>query len=205
MRHTPCAQHIPVGSDYWLTMAPFTSGLTQALTRIPFGAVWFSSSQWRRWLEPFLVPCCFALLTALTRSSSGFSSKASIIRIGSWHGPSAAQPEFHWAEQSNPSVWLFFFLFLSKVCEIKFLDPPQVYLGFSEVCIIIIFSNPLSSWLPHDGCLFLWTGCRCPSLFYHSYWSINAWPPLFSSPCSIFQEKPLPPVGVVSEVVGCYS
>ena len=147
MRHTPCAQHIPVGSDYWLTMAPFTSGLTQALTRIPFGAVWFSSSQWRRWLEPFLVPCCFALLTVLTRSSSGFSSKASIIRIGSWHGPSAAQARvpLGWAEQS---LGLIFFFFFPKCVRLNS-QTPQVYLGFSEVCIIIIFSNPLSSWLPH--------------------------------------------------------
>ena len=148
MRHISCAQHIPVGSDYWLTMAPFTSGLTQALTRIPFRDVWFSSSQWRCWIEPFLVPCCFALLTVLTRSSSGFSSKASIIHIGSWHGPSAAQPEFHWAEQSNPSVWFFFFFFFPKCFRLNS-QTPQVYLGFSEVCIIIIFSNPLSSWLPH--------------------------------------------------------
>lgn len=146
--------------------------------------------------------CHVVLLTALTRSSSGFSSQAPIICIGSWHGPSVAQPRvpLGWAEQSLGLI-VFSFLFLSKVREIKFADP-QVYLGFSEVCIII-FSNPLSSWRPH------WRLPRSVNRLPLSYvvllqLLINAWPPLFSSPCSIFQEKPLPPVGVVSEVVGCY-
>lgn len=128
-------------------MAPFTSGLTQALTRIPFGAGDFFLPNESTDLSHFW--CHVVLLTALTWSSSGFSSQAPIIRIESWHGPSAAQPRvpLGWTEQSLGLI-VFFFLFLSKVREIKFAGP-QVYLGFSEVCIIIIFSNPLSSWLPH--------------------------------------------------------
>ena len=78
-------------------------------------------------------------------------------------------PEFHWAEQSNPSVLLFFFLFLPKVCEIKFANP-QVYM---KSVLLLSFQILLALGCLTDGCLALWNSCRCSMLFYYRYWSMH--------------------------------
>lgn len=190
MGNIPRAHPTHVGSAYWLIMAPYTSDLTQTLTRITSGAVWliFSPSNEGADLSHFRCQHLNDLVPV--------SHRLPASRLSPWHGTSAA-----W--HSVPLGWARGISGLDCFLCPKYMglnsQTPWVYSGFCELCVVIIFSNPLSSWpsrwqLPRSV---NWL----PSFYYSDL--IDMSPSVFSSPSSIFWERLLPPVGMAS-VVGRY-
>lgn len=133
--------------------------------------------------------CHVVLLTALTWSSSGFLSQAPIIRIESWHGPSAAQPRvpLGWAEQSLGLI-VFFFSFSFQSVRLNSQTLKSMLASLKSV-LLLSFQILLALGCLTDGCLALWTSCHCSTLFYYSYWSMHGLH--FSALCAPSSKKSL--------------
>jgi len=176
-----------VGSAYWLIMAPYTSDLTQTLTRITSGAVWLISSPSNEGAD--LSHFCCQHLNDLVPVSHRLPAS----RLSTWHGTSGTRHSvlLGWARGiSGLDCFL-----CPKYMRLNS-QTPWVYRGFCELCVVIIFSNPLSSWpsrwhLPRSV---NWL----PSFYYRDL--IDVSPSFVRSPSSIFWERLLPSVRMASGV-----